>query len=166
MPNRSIGSSSTPQKKTMHSASNDIMIHAAAAASAYGSKLVSKTTSKEKTSKSELEIPQKLDDYSSVTPGAFSYITQMYNPKPLGDHLTSDLNELKQQYKKLKERQRQAHVIIQSASDKHRKSLMNRSVSSSSSGINTCANTPASQRRSIFAAGKSMNSSNRKDSIK
>ena len=166
MPNRSIGSSQTAsQKKSLHSTSNDIMIHAAAAASAYGSKLVSKNVSKkEKTAKSELEIPQKIDDFSSVTPGAFSHITQMYNLKPLGDHLTSDLNELKQQYKKLKERQRQAHVIIQSASDKHRQSLMNRSVSSSSN--NTRSNTPASKRRGLFGMGNSMNSSNGKDSLK
>jgi hypothetical protein len=40
----------------------------------------------------------------------------MHQPKPLSEHLTLDLDELKKQYKKLRERQRQAHIIIQTAS--------------------------------------------------
>lgn len=55
-----------------------------------------------------------------VTPGAFSFITQMHNPKSLSEQLTLDLNELKKQYQKLKERQRQAQIIIQTASAQHR----------------------------------------------
>jgi len=46
----------------------------------------------------------KNNDISSVTPGAFSFVTQMHNPKPLSEHLTLDLDELKKQYKKLKVR--------------------------------------------------------------
>lgn len=136
MPNRQISSSSASNMPSPSSTTNDIMLHAAAAASAYGSKLVTtknkkdrKSTSKD--SSSEQQQQQKLsDDVSSVTPGAFSYIAQMYNPKPLGDHLTSDLNELKKQYKKLKERQQQAHIIVQAASDQHRRSLLQKNNSS------------------------------------
>ncbi|RNA24186.1 TBC1 domain family member [Brachionus plicatilis] len=78
----------------------DIMIEAVAAANTFGSK--------------------KKDELSLVTPGAISFISQMYNPKPLSEQLTMDLNELKKQYKKLKERQKQAQIIIQSASDQHK----------------------------------------------
>jgi hypothetical protein len=54
-------------------------------------------------------------DISTMTPGAFSYTKQMYDPKPLEEQLTLDLAELRKQYKKLKERQQQAQVIIQTA---------------------------------------------------
>lgn len=92
MPNRSVTSS---QHK-------DIMIQAVAAANTFGSK---------KKDNSELNL---------VTPGAISFVSQMYNPKPLSEQLTMDLNELNKQYKKLKERQKQAQIIIQTASDQHR----------------------------------------------
>lgn len=69
-----------------------------------------------------------------VTPGAFSFITQMHNPKSLSEELTLDLNELKKQYKKLKERQRQAQIIIQTAAAQHRlKSNATAAAASSSS---------------------------------
>ena len=90
MPNR-------PQAVTSHSYSSphasstdarkDIMMTAAAAAS---------------NTFSLGQQKNKNNDISSVTPGAFSFVTQMYNPKPLSEHLTLDLDELKQQYKKLK----------------------------------------------------------------
>ena len=131
MPSRQISASASnlPSGSTR----NDIIIHAAAAASAYGSKLITSNKSQKEKIKSNESTPtqQKLsDDVSSVTPGAFSYISQMYSPKPLGDQLTSDLSELKKQYKKLKERQQQAHIIVQAASDHHRRSLMQRHNSS------------------------------------
>ena len=72
-------------------------------------------------------------DISLVTPGAFSYVTQMHNPKPIDAHLTLDLNELKKRYITLKKRQRQAHIIIQTASDQNR---LKNSVSTSFSSPN------------------------------
>lgn len=71
----------------------DIMMQAVAAANTFGSK------------KKEINL---------VTPVAISQI------KPLSEQLNMDLNELKKQYKKLKERQKQAQIIIQSASDQHK----------------------------------------------
>lgn len=128
MPNRSITSSA--QNSLPHSSTrNDIIIQSMAAASAYGTKLATSNKSKKL---EQLATPQKIDD---ATPGAFSYITQMYNPKPLGEHLSSDLNELKKQYKKLKERQQQAFVIVHTASNQHRKKQhLNMSMSAPSLG--------------------------------
>ena len=54
----------------------------------------------------------KNNDISSVTPGAFSFVTQMHNPKPLSEHLTLDLDELKKQYKKLKVTKSEIHVFF------------------------------------------------------
>jgi hypothetical protein len=59
-------------------------------------------------------------DISSLTPGAFSFTPQMHNPKPIDENFTLDINELKKQYMKLKQRQQQAQIIIQTASDMHR----------------------------------------------
>lgn len=134
MPNsRSIGSGHN-EPQTSSSTRNDIIIHAAAAASAYGPKLTNNKSFKNHKSKNSKNSTTKIndkDDVSSVTPGAFSMNSNhlMYNPKPSGDNLTSDLNELKKQYKKLKERQMQAHVIVQTASDKHRKNLLSKKSS-------------------------------------
>jgi hypothetical protein len=88
----------------------------------------SKSSSNQKTSDLNNNKSQmKTSDISMVTPGAFSFISQMHNPKPLSEHLTLDINELKKQYKKLKERQRQAHIIIQTASSKYRNNYQNSS---------------------------------------
>ena len=59
-------------------------------------------------------------DISSLTPGAFSFVPQMHNPKPIDENCCMDINELKKQYSKLKQRQQQAQVIVQTASDMHR----------------------------------------------
>ncbi len=114
IPNRStaVTSNSSSCSAANHTIRNDIMMTAAAAASSYVTKSL-------KTKSNQVKESDK-DDISKVSPGAFSYITQMHNPKPLEEHLTLDLNELKKQYKKLKERQRQAHIIIQTASEHHR----------------------------------------------
>ena len=68
---------------------HDLMMTAAAAANAFGLS-------------GGAHQKNKNNDISSVTPGAFSFVTQMHNPKPLSEHLTLDLDELKKQYKKLK----------------------------------------------------------------
>jgi len=145
MPNRpSITSSSR----------NDIVMSAAAMASTFAQSNQSKSSSsstqhasslfnlfKSKSSnsnaKSDLnnnKSQTKTSDISMVTPGAFSFISQMHNPKPLSEHLTLDINELKKQYKKLKERQRQAHIIIQTASSKYRNNNNSSNITSINSG--------------------------------
>ncbi|CAF0808804.1 unnamed protein product [Brachionus calyciflorus] len=101
MPNRAVTSSSHQK---------EIMIQAVAAASALG------INKKNKKNENNLNL---------VTPGAISFISQMYNPKPLSEQLTMDLDDLKKQYKKLKERQKQAHIIIQSASEQYRLKSIN-----------------------------------------
>jgi len=120
MPNRQVTSSnhSTTTQR------NDIMLQAAAAASAYRAKTSGSGHKIGSSSKPKLEQQQAFDKPQTIddaTPGAFSYVTQMYSPKPLGEELSSDLNELKKQYQKLKERQRQAFVIVHTASDQYRK---------------------------------------------
>lgn len=99
---------------------------------------------------------QKLDGSNfldHVTPGAFSFITQMHNPKSLSEQLTLDLNELKKQYKKLKERQRQAQIIIQTASAQHR--LKSAAASASANGGVGTSN-QSSQSPSLSNARKEM----------
>jgi len=136
MPNRSI--SNTSHASLPHNSTrNEIMLQAAAAASVYGTKLVAGSGSSKKSPKQH----QALDD---ATPGAFSYITQMYSPKPLGEELTSDLNELKKQYQKLKERQRQAYVIVHSASDQYKKQ--------SERGVSGSVSRKESQRSGVFSS--------------
>ena len=155
MPNRNSIGPSAASTTTSGSSRNDIMMHAAAAASAYGSKLISKNSSKQ--NKDTDSTKQTLDD--SVTPGAHSYTTQMYNPKPLGEHLTSDLNELKKQYIKLKERQRQAHIIVQGASDQHRRKLLNKSTSSPPLSSNNSANLRSVRRSNVYGIGSDSSTS-------
>jgi hypothetical protein len=62
----------------------------------------------------------------------------MYNPKPIEEQLTLDMNQLKLQYKKIKQRQCQARVIIQTASEQYRAKTSSSSTSSlkaSSKGV-------------------------------
>lgn len=125
MPNRSINPAVTSPSNTQPNSRNDILIHAAAAANAYRSKKYSNTNNQR-----EQSNKKKTDEMPSISTGAFSSIAQIYNSKPSDGHLISDLNELKNQYKKLKERQRQAYVIVHTASDQHRRKLLNKSASS------------------------------------
>lgn len=100
----------------------------------------------------------------NVTPGAFSFITQMHNPKSLSEQLTLDLNELKKQYKKLKERQRQAQIIIQTASAQHQlksaaaASAANNSAPSSGSPQSPVASAAANASNKSSEVSAAMNS--------
>lgn len=91
----------------------------------------------------------------NVTPGAFSFITQMHNPKSLSEQLTLDLNELKKQYKKLKERQRQAQIIIQTASAQHQL----KSAASASAANNSAPSSGSPQSPVASAAATASKSS-------
>jgi hypothetical protein len=125
----------------------DIMITAAAAASTFGlsgsknpfalfEKFKSKSSEVAASSAAAAAAASNLNnDISMVSPGAFSFVTQMHTPKPLSEKLTMDLNELKKQYEKLKERQRQAYIIIQTASSQHR--MKNNAENSSASRSNS-----------------------------
>jgi hypothetical protein len=93
-----------------------------------------------------------------VTPGAFSFITQMHNPKSLSEQLTLDLNELKKQYTKLKERQRQAHIIIQTAS------AQNRLKTAGNNNNNN--NSPSMQKSLVYQSTTSLNNNNTPSSTK
>jgi hypothetical protein len=139
MPNRINSVTNSATSSASATARNDIniMMTAAAAASSYG-KTFKSFKKNNNNSKDATSMAANKDDISRVTPGAFSYITQMHNPKPLEEHLTLDLNELKKQYSKLKERQRQAHVIIQTASNQHRlKKTLNSNTSSDLNSTNS-----------------------------
>lgn len=139
MPNRINSVTNSAISSASATARNDIniMMTAAAAASSY-SKTFKSFKKNNNNSKDATSLAANKDDISRVTPGAFSYITQMHNPKPLEEHLTLDLNELKKQYSKLKERQRQAHVIIQTASNQHRlKKTLNSKISSDLNSTNS-----------------------------
>lgn len=97
----------------------------------------------------------------NVTPGAFSFITQMHNPKSLSEQLTLDLNELKKQYKKLKERQRQAQIIIQTASAQHQLKSSGANNSAPSSGspqspVTSAAATASNKSSEVSAAMNSL----------
>ena len=76
-----------------------------------------KTVKKNKINCSESITSCSLD-ISTLSPGAFSFIPYTYsNQKPIDDNFTLDINELKKQYSKLKQRQQQAQIIIQTAND-------------------------------------------------
>ena len=96
MPNRQAAVTSAPHNPSSTSVNSrhDIMMTAAAAASALN---LGNSHHRQ-----HHQQKNKNNDISSVTPGAFSFITQMHNPKSLSEHLTMDLDELKKQYKKLK----------------------------------------------------------------
>lgn len=138
MPNRSPASAITagPSQSNTNNSQKDIMLAAAAAASTYGLKQSSNNpfsfldrfvNNRNKSDATSAGAVNTSNDISSVTPGAFSYVTQAYDPKPLSEKLTTDLSELKKQYEKLKERQRQAYIIMQSASNQQRLNNMNNS---------------------------------------
>ena len=60
-------------------------------------------------------------DISMLSPGAFSFIPYKYStPKDVNENYTMDINELKKQYRKLKQRQQQAQITIQTASEIYR----------------------------------------------
>jgi hypothetical protein len=74
MPNRSnaVASNGSSSSAASHTIRNDIMMTAAVAASTYVTKLL-------KTRSNQTKESDK-DDISKVSPGAFSYVTQMHNP--------------------------------------------------------------------------------------
>ena len=168
MPNRpkAVGSS-TVNAANISSAHNDIMMTAAAAASAFGMKSPKSTflnqqkTNDANNSNSRKDSKESETELSSVTPGAFSFIAQMHNPKPLSEHLTLDLNDLKKQYKKLKERQRQAHIIIQTASAQHRLKSAAPSLTNNGnrSPLQQLNDTPSQSRKSSLIPSANLTSS-------
>ncbi|CAF1157087.1 unnamed protein product [Didymodactylos carnosus] len=64
---------------------------------------------------------------SRVTPGAYSNVPETHKTNSIEDSLSLDINQLHRQYKKLRERQKQAQIIMQTASAEQR----NRSRASS-----------------------------------
>ena len=171
MPNRnSVTSANMATATTLSGTSHkDIMITAAAAASTFGYKeknsfynpfSIFEKYKVGNNANLSGENANKLNDISMVTPGAFSFVTQKYNPKPLSEKLTMDLNDLKKQYEKLKERQRQAYIIMQTASHQHKQN----SNSGYSGGGNI--NSPYSSRSNISAKSTGLSLAREKTFVK
>jgi hypothetical protein len=168
MPNRNAVSSSSSTSIINPAVSQkDIMMTAAAAASQFAYKKTTKNnmfnlldrfrTSSESNSTNAVG-KSATDDISTVTPGAFSFVTQMYQPKPVSEKLTMDLNELKKQYEKLKERQKQAYIIIQAATNHQQQQMLNNSNSNLNQSTSNLS-TPSQKTLSSSSASQSNNAS-------
>jgi len=84
---------------------------------------------------------------SRLTPGAYSNLPTTHKTNTIEDSLSLDISQLRQQYKKLKERNKQVQIIIQTASNEQKQRSRTPSIHSS-----TTTNTENFRRPTISSS--------------
>ncbi|CAF4922767.1 unnamed protein product, partial [Rotaria sp. Silwood1] len=84
---------------------------------------------------------------SRLTPGAYSNLPTTHKTNSIEDSLSLDISQLRQQYKKLKERNKQVQIIIQTASNEQKQRSRAPSMHSSST-----TNNPENFRRPTISS--------------